>query len=134
MSSAAVGALTTVTHIVFRSFRLLSVVTLTQLILFGASVSSGVHVLSSAPPRLRISWSAPIPLLHSITFLSKSYTFWEDCTIPFFILFTLVPPVLTALSAPMARLRYRILAFSALFAACVRLMAVSTVCREEQHP
>ena len=42
--------------------------------------------------------------------------------------------MLTALSAPTARLRYRILAFSALFVACVRLMAVSTVCREEQHP
>ena len=53
---------------------------------------------------------------------------------PFFLLFTRVPPVLTALSAPTARLRYRILAFSSLFATCVRLMAVSTICREEQHP
>jgi phosphatidylinositol glycan class O len=135
MSSAAVGAaLATVAHVVIRSFQLSNGITLSQFILFGASVSSGVRVLSSAPPKLRISWSAPIPLLHSITFLSNSYTFWEDRAIPFFLLFTLVPPVLTALSAPTARLRYRILAFSALFAACVRLMAVSTVCREEQHP
>jgi len=135
MSSAAVGAvLATVAHIIFRSFQLSNGVNLSQCILFGASIGSGMRVLSSAPPKLRISWSAPILLLHSIAFLSNSYTFWEDRAIPFFLLFTLVPPVLTALSAPTARLRYRILAFSSLFATCVRLMAVSTVCREEQHP
>jgi hypothetical protein len=42
--------------------------------------------------------------------------------IPFFLLFTLIPPFLTALFAPRTRLRYRILGFLALFATCVRLM------------
>jgi phosphatidylinositol glycan class O len=135
MTSAAVGAaLAIVAHIVFPSFQPSNGVTLSQFILFGASVGSGLRVLCSAPPKLRISWSAPIPLLHSIAFLSNSYTFWEDRAVSFFIFFTLGPPVLTALSAPTARLRYRILAFSSLFAICVRLMAVSTVCREEQQP
>jgi len=135
MSSTAMGAaLATVAHIVFRNFQLLNGVALGQSIVFGASVCSGVRVLGSAPPKLYISWSAPIALLHSSAFLSNSYTFWEDRAIPFFLMFTLVPPVLTALSAPTARLRYRILAFSSLFATCVRFMAVSTVCREEQHP
>ena len=127
-------ALATVAHLIFRSFQLSNGVALSQFILFGASVGSSVRILRSAPPKLRISWSALIPLLHSIAFLSNSYTFWEDRAIPLFLLSTLVPPVLTALSAPTARLRYRILAVSSLFATCVRLMAISTVCREEQHP
>ncbi|KAI9442126.1 hypothetical protein H4582DRAFT_2126711 [Lactarius indigo] len=105
-----------------------------QLVLFGAAVTSGVWVLFSAPPRLRISWSAPVLLLHSFAFFSNSYTFWEDRAVTFFLPFTLLPPLLAALSAPTARLRTRILAFSTLFAVCVRLMATSTVCREEQHP
>jgi len=135
MFSAAVGAApATLAHIVFRSFQLSNGVALSQSIVFGASVCSGVRVLSSAPPKLCISWSAPIAIPHSIAFLSNSYTSWEDRAMPIFLLVTLVPPVLTALSAPTARLQYRILAFSSLFATCVRLTAVSTVCREEQHP
>ena len=133
--SSAVGAtLAGIAHTLLRSVQLSNGVTLYQSILFGASVSSGVRVLSSAPPKIRISWTMPILLLHPMAFLSNSFTFWEDRAIPFFLLFTLVPPLLAALSAPTARLRYRILAFSALFATCVRLMAMSTVCREEQHP
>jgi hypothetical protein len=42
------------------------------------------------------------------------------------------PPLLTALSAPTACLRYRILNFVVLFAECVRLVAISTVRREKQ--
>ncbi|KAI0283185.1 hypothetical protein BC826DRAFT_1110301 [Russula brevipes] len=84
-------------------------ITVYQSILFGASVSSGVCVLISSPPKLRISWNVPVLLLHSLAFLSNSYTFWEDRVIPFFLLFTLVPPLLTALSAPTAHLRHRIL-------------------------
>ncbi|KAI0298191.1 hypothetical protein BC826DRAFT_1103125 [Russula brevipes] len=133
--SAVVGAaLAAVAYIFSRSSQVLNGITMYQSILFGASVGSGVRVLISAPPKLRISWTVPVLLLHSLAFLSNSYTFWEDRAIPFLLLFTLVPPLLTALSAPTAHLRHRILAFAALFAACVRLMAVSTVCREEQHP
>ena len=105
MFSAAVGAApATLAHIVFRSFQLSNGVALSQSIVFGASVCSGVRVLSSAPPKLCISWSAPIAIPHSIAFLSNSYTSWEDRAMPIFLLVTLVPPVLTALSAPTPRL------------------------------
>jgi GPI ethanolamine phosphate transferase 3 subunit O len=128
------AALAGTAHILSRSVQLSNGVTLYQSIPFGASVSSGERVLSSTPPKIRLSWTMPILLLHSMAFLSNSFTFWEDRVIPFFLLFTLVPPLLTALSAPTVRLRYRTLAFSALFATCVRFMAMSTVCREVQHP
>jgi phosphatidylinositol glycan class O len=128
---AAVGA---AAHVPLRSLQPFHGVSLFHLVLFGASVTSGVWVIFSAPPRLRVSWSAVVLLLHSLAFFSNSYTFWEDRAVPFFLPFTLVPPLLSALSAPTARLRFRIIAFSTLFALCVRLMATSTVCREEQHP
>jgi phosphatidylinositol glycan class O len=134
LSASAGAALAAVSYALAKGFELLDGITLYQAMLFGASVSSGVRVLISAPPKLRISWTTPILLLHSISFLSNSYVFWEDRVVPFFLPFTLVSPLLTAFSAPTARLRYRILAFAALFAGCVRLMAISTVCREEQHP
>ena len=134
LSASAGAALAALSYALAKGFELLDGITLYQAMLFGASVSSGVRVLISAPPKLRISWTTPILLLHSISFLSNSYVFWEDRVIPFFLPFTLVSPLLTAFSAPTARLRYRILAFAALFAVCVRLVAISTVCREEQHP
>jgi len=134
LSASAGAALASVAYAFVKRFDLLDGIVLYQVILFSASVSSGVRVLISAPPKLRISWTLPILLLHSISFLSNSYVFWEDRIVPFFLPFTLVSPVLTALSAPTARLRYRILTFAALFAGCVRLVAISTVCREEQHP
>ena len=134
LSTSVGAALAAVTYALAKRFELLDGITLHQAILFGVSVSSGMRVLISAPPKLRISWTTPILLLHSISFLSNSYVFWEDRVVPFFLPFTLVSPLLTAFSAPTARLRYRILAFAALFVGCVRLMAISTVCREEQHP
>ena len=133
--SASVGAaLGAAAHVPLQSLQPFHGVALFQFVLFGASVTSGVWVLFSAPPKLRVSWSAVVLLLHSLSFFSNSFTFWEDRAVPFFLPFTLVPPLLSALSAPTARLRFRILAFSTLFAVSVRLMATSTVCREEQHP
>jgi GPI ethanolamine phosphate transferase 3 subunit O len=134
LSASAGAALAVVAYAFAKGFKLLDGITLYQAILFSASVSSAVRVLISAPPKLRISWTTPILLLHSISFLSNSYVFWEDRVVPFFLPFTLVSPLLTALSAPTARLRYRILTFATLFVGCVRLVAISTVCREEQHP
>ncbi|KAI0072712.1 hypothetical protein K474DRAFT_1686509 [Panus rudis PR-1116 ss-1] len=79
--------------------------------------------------------SLPIPLvLHTLSFMSNSYTFWEDKVLPFLLITTLLPSLLTALSSPLPRLRNRILIFSLIFAVCVRLIAISTVCREEQQP
>ncbi|KAI0263618.1 hypothetical protein BC834DRAFT_938601 [Gloeopeniophorella convolvens] len=128
------AALGVVAYMPLQSLKQFQGVSLLQLALFGASIGSGTRVFVSAFPKLRPSWSALVLLLHSIAFLSNSYTFWEDRAVPFFLLSTLASPVLTGLSAPTARLRRRILSFTALFAVCVRLMAISTVCREEQHP
>src|SRR6266702_4538929 len=110
MSTGVGAALGAAAHVPLRSLQSFYGVSLFQLILFGASVTSGVWVLFSAPPRLRVSWSAPVLLLHSLAFFSNSYTFREDRAVPFLLPFTLVPPLLSALSAPTARLRSRILA------------------------
>lgn len=106
-------------------------------ILFGAPLASSLVVLATARPSLASLRPAPslIPLiLHALAFASNSFTIWEDHIITYLLLSTVVPSVFTGFAAPTARLRRRILGFSALFAGCVRAMAASTVCREEQHP
>ncbi|TRM58967.1 hypothetical protein BD626DRAFT_509328 [Schizophyllum amplum] len=47
---------------------------------------------------------------------------------------SMVPFLRRALSAPTRQLRARILGWSVVFLGCARLIAVSTVCREEQQP
>ncbi|KAI0722060.1 hypothetical protein C8Q72DRAFT_64636 [Fomitopsis betulina] len=106
-------------------------------VLFGAPLGSSLAVLATARPSLtslRPTPSLILLMLHALAFASNSFTIWEDHIITYLLLSTVLPSVLTGCSAPTARLRYRILGFSALFAGCVRAMAVSTVCREEQHP
>ncbi|KAF8825003.1 hypothetical protein HHX47_DHR7000652 [Lentinula edodes] len=73
-------------------------------------------------------------VLHVAAFFSNSFTFWEDRIVAFLLPSSLIPHILTGVRAPTARLRRRILGFAGLTAVCVRLMAVSTICREEQHP
>ena len=75
-----------------------------------------------------------IPILHALCFASNSFTVWEDRVVLFLSITALVPAFLIGFTAPTPRLRYRILGFSGVYATCVRLMALSTVCREEQHP
>lgn len=106
-------------------------------VLFAAPLVSSLSVIRSCwPTRVEFKLtSLPLPLiLHALAFASNSFTIWEDRVITYLILSSIVPAALTGFTAPTARLRARILGFSALFALCVRLMAVSTVCREEQHP
>ena len=106
-------------------------------VIFAGSLLSAVSLILSTP--LNISWSTlkstPVLLiLHTIAFLSNSFTFWEDRVVGFLLVSSIVPYALVGFSAPNKRLRYRILGFSFLFAVCVRLMSISTVCREEQQP
>ncbi|KAL5513879.1 hypothetical protein ACEPAG_2640 [Sanghuangporus baumii] len=75
-----------------------------------------------------------ILILHFLLFFSNSFTFWEDRIVPFFLISSLIPAVRVGFTAADERLRRRILFFSAIYAICVRLMAFSTVCREEQQP
>ena len=113
---------------------------LVEALLFGASFTSSIAAVFSARPSFSIPsfrslTSIPLPLiLHAAAFASNSFTVWEDRIVTFLLISSLAPPVLIGFTAPTSRLRYRILGFSALFAVCVRLMAVSTVCREEQQP
>ncbi|KAF7981013.1 hypothetical protein HWV62_35853 [Athelia sp. TMB] len=108
-------------------------------VLFASSFASCVVLaLHTARPRLSISRFTPasVPLsliVHAAAFLSNSFTVWEDRIIQFLLISSLVPSVLVGLQAPTTRLRYRILGFSAVFAVCTRLMALSTACREEQQ-
>ncbi|KAG7453068.1 uncharacterized protein BT62DRAFT_959308 [Guyanagaster necrorhizus] len=104
-------------------------------ILFAAPLLSSMLIIISFPPKISTLKSIPIPLvLHTITFFSNSFTFWEDRVILYLCLTSIVPFVFTGITAATSRLRYRILGFSFLYAVCVRLMAISTICREEQQP
>ncbi|KAI8977783.1 hypothetical protein BD414DRAFT_466676 [Trametes punicea] len=111
-----------------------------EALLFGSALTSSLVVIASARPSissmsLRSLTSIPIPLiLHALAFASNSFTVWEDHVVTFLLITSIVPSVFVGVAAPTSRLRYRILGFSALFAVSVRLMAVSTVCREEQQP
>ena len=106
-------------------------------VIFGAFLVSSFVLIVLARPSLSFATfkCIPVPLiLHTLSFLSNSFTVWEDKIILFLLVSTAIPSVLRGFAAPTSRLRYRILGFSALFALCVRLMAISTVCREEQQP
>lgn len=108
-------------------------------VIFGAILVSSLVFITSACPTLYPSVTAikaiPLPLiLHTMSFFSNSFTVWEDRIILFLLISAVLPSVLTGIVAPTPRLRYRIIGFSVLFVLCVRLMAMSTVCREEQQP
>lgn len=107
--------------------------------LFGSGLASSLAAVSVSLPSISLNSlhlrSIPILLiLHALAFLSNSYILWEDHAVTYLLLSSLAPSVLVGFTAPTTRLRARILGFSLLFAICVRLIALSTVCREEQQP
>jgi GPI ethanolamine phosphate transferase 3 subunit O len=117
--------------------KLLGAANALDLVIFGCFMLSSLTVLVARPPSITLNSlrSFPLPLvIHALAFLSNSFTFWEDRMLQYLLLTALVPFVLIGFTAPTPTLRKRILGFSALFATCVRLMAISTVCREEQQP
>ncbi|KAF9265842.1 hypothetical protein L218DRAFT_997224 [Marasmius fiardii PR-910] len=107
-----------------------------ELILFTAPFGSCIPLLVTSPPQLPSSlYSIPLILiLHAISFLSNSFTFWEDRIVLHLLTTSLFPAVLTGIRAPTTRLRRRILTHSVVFAVCVRTMGYYTVCREDQQP
>ncbi|KAI5116507.1 hypothetical protein M0805_004670 [Coniferiporia weirii] len=110
---------------------------LIDIVLMSTSFASCITLLLDAFPSFKLPSVTSIPLtlfLHALCFLSNSFTFWEDRVVPFLLITSLVPALRTGLTSPDARLRRRILLFSGLYAFCVRFMAMSTVCREEQQP
>ncbi|KAJ7783471.1 hypothetical protein DFH07DRAFT_900497 [Mycena maculata] len=104
-------------------------------ILFCAPFVACITMIATSDPSFSTLASVPVPLvLHTLAFFSNSFTFWEDRLVPFLLISSLTPFVLKGFTASSPRLRWRILGFSALFAVCVRAIAISTVCREEQQP
>jgi phosphatidylinositol glycan class O len=131
------SALSAATFVPLQMLGVFKGVNLAQHIIFGAGMASILPVITATCPRFRmprLQWSLLPILLHPLAFLSNSFTFWEDRAIPFFLLSSLIPPLLVAFYAPQAHLRKRILFFGLVYAVCVRLMGASTMCREEQHP
>lgn len=105
--------------------------------LFASSLASCMSLISYAPPLISVSTLRATPVilvLHALAFLSNSFTLWEDRVVPFLLVSSIVPYTSTGLAAQQTRPKYRIIGFSFIFAVCVRLMAISTVCREEQQP
>lgn len=88
----------------------------------------------------RSSWSLSawmstiILLLHFLSFASNSFTMWEDAVVLYLIQLAPILLLLRSLQAPESRLRRRIALFALSFLAINRLINISTVCREEQHP
>ncbi|OCH92351.1 hypothetical protein OBBRIDRAFT_886297 [Obba rivulosa] len=106
-------------------------------VIYGAAFVSCLSVMVESPPKLSSFSPTSVPvllILHTLAFASNSFTVWEDRVINYLLLSSVVPSIMTGLRAPKPRLRARILGFSALFAVCVRAIASSTVCREEQQP
>ncbi|KAK7037880.1 GPI ethanolamine phosphate transferase 3 [Favolaschia claudopus] len=103
------------------------------ILFFSPFVASIAMIAISPPPLLSSLKNTPISLvLHALSFLSNSFTFWEDHLVPFLLISSITPFALKGFTAPSSRLRWRILGFATLFAVCVRLISTSTVCREEQ--
>lgn len=75
-----------------------------------------------------------VTVLHALAFGANSFLIWEDRLTTFLLVTLALLPIIKALVAPMPRLRLRIFAFSVGLAAVCRLIALSTVCREEQQP
>ncbi|KIM60289.1 hypothetical protein SCLCIDRAFT_1217073 [Scleroderma citrinum Foug A] len=108
-----------------------------HVVIFAGAVASSLPLILASRPKINTDTlkTVPIPLiLHALCFTSNSFTIWEDHIVGFLCVTSLVPQVLIGFTAPTSRLRCRILGFSVLFAVCVRLMMLSTVCREEQRP
>lgn len=106
----------------------------------GASFTSAASIIYLLSPNLvashsrRLSLGAIVLVMHAAGFASNSFIMWEDRIVLYLFMTLLVPLTLSGINAPTAHLRKRILGFGTLAAVCVRLMASSTVCREEQHP
>ncbi|KAG8936876.1 mannose-ethanolamine phosphotransferase gpi13 [Tulasnella sp. 418] len=111
-------------------------------LVFTVLLSNG-NVLKTHTPRIPYlrqmtfsnTWIPIIILaLHALSYTSNSFLMWEDRILQFFLLTLLSPNLFTFASSPVGRFRVRILGYTILVAVALRLMSISTVCREEQHP
>lgn len=119
------------------------------LAIFGpASLATAVAFLAPSPaiplPKTTTSdptmltWSggflALIPTIYAASFASNSFTFWEERTALYFVQLPILILFVQAFCSADSRLRRRIALFALLSMTCLRLLNLSTVCREEQQP
>lgn len=108
-----------------------------QLAIFGASLSGNLALLVQFRPtnwRSLATFSpAKIILLIQATLLfSNSFVFWEERVVSFFLVSSVLPFILPVLRGSDERLQKRALAYGGIFILLVRLISISTICREEQ--
>lgn len=93
------------------------------------------HASSGGSGGMSFVWLGPVVLiLHAVSFAGNSFIIFEDRVMLFLGVTLALVPLIKALTAPMPRLRLKILGFSVALAVLVRLIGSSTVCREEQQP
>lgn len=119
-------------HIALASFLAMPMSSL-QTTLFGGSALAAIALSYANTPvsTLKISKSTFVLLIQSILLFSNSFVFWEERVVPF-LLVTSVTILVIPLRTASGRLLRRGLFFWSVFVACVRLINLSTVCREEQ--
>ncbi|KAJ9125365.1 hypothetical protein QFC22_000325 [Naganishia vaughanmartiniae] len=100
----------------------------------GRTASSIVRSVSASSSRLTTMAGAGMLLLHAGSYAANSFIIWEDRATLFLACSLAALPMLKALTAPTPRLRLKIFGFSVATAVIVRIIGMSTVCREEQQP
>ncbi|KAJ9128051.1 hypothetical protein QFC24_000342 [Naganishia onofrii] len=108
----------------------------TLLISLGGRTANSLvrSVSASSSSRVTTMAGAGILLLHAGSYAANSFIVWEDRATLFLACSLAALPMLKALTAPMPQLRLKIFGFSVATAVLVRLIGMSTVCREEQQP
>lgn len=102
-----------------------------------ASISESFNLPTLRGPfkitQLASQFGPLLPLAaHAAIFASNSFTVFEDSMVLFLLSTLLLISLARAFAAPETRLRKRLVGFNLLALGCVRLMAYSKVCREEQ--
>ncbi|GJN92115.1 hypothetical protein Rhopal_005145-T1 [Rhodotorula paludigena] len=116
-------------------------------VVFAAAAGAEIGVIFAPTPSsipmafglegpLSLRQFAPLfPLLaHAAVFASNSLTVFEDSAVLFLLTTLLLFSFVRAFAAPEARLRNRLIGYSTVALVAVRLMAYSSICREEQVP
>ncbi|KAL7416157.1 hypothetical protein BDY24DRAFT_381198 [Mrakia frigida] len=70
-------------------------------------------------------------VIHAVGLSTNSFILWEDRITLYFLISASLVFLVQAPSAPTPHLRLRIIGYTLLFAGCVRLSGISTICREE---
>ncbi|GAA5981293.1 hypothetical protein JCM10908_004056 [Rhodotorula pacifica] len=99
-----------------------------------APIGRSVQLRLPRPHSLRSVFPILPLVAHAALFGSNSMTVFEDSAVQYLLATLLLFSLARAFAAPEARLRKRLIAFSLIALIAVRLMAVSTICREEQVP